>query len=80
MLRVLNLFDDVTEQDVDALFSPFGALKNKFIAVDPNTGRSAGFAFISYVNEEDENRALRDLDGSIIRDNVIHVELAISRT
>ena len=62
-VRVTNLSEDVTEQDLFELFNPFGHVLRIFIAKDRETGESRGFAFVNFVHREDAQRAISRLDG-----------------
>lgn len=62
-VRVTNLSEDVTEQDLLELFGPFGAVQRIFIAKDRETGESRGFAFVNFARREDAQNAINTLDG-----------------
>lgn len=62
-VRVTNLSEDVTEQDLFDLFGNFGPVQRIFIAKDRDTGESRGFAFVNFVHREDAQRAINRLDG-----------------
>lgn len=78
-VRVTNLAEEVTEADLHELFSPFGAISRVFLALDRETGRSRGFAFINYVRREDGMRAINALDGHGYANLILHVEWATPR-
>lgn len=62
-VRVTNLSEDVTEQDLYDLFHHFGPVQRIFIAKDRETGESRGFAFVNFIHREDAQRAIDKLDG-----------------
>ena len=62
-VRVTNLSEDVTEQDLFDLFGHFGPVQRIFIAKDRETGESRGFAFVNFIHREDAQRAINKLDG-----------------
>lgn len=62
-VRVTNLSEDVTEQDLFELFGAFGPVQRIFIAKDRETGESRGFAFVNFIHREDAQRAINKLDG-----------------
>ena len=62
-VRVTNLSEDVTEEDLLELFGPFGPVQRIFVAKDRETGDSRGFAFVNFVHREDGTRAIAKLDG-----------------
>lgn len=53
-----NLAYGVTENDLRAFFQPYGAVGEVRIVKNSRTGRSKGFAFITYRNAEEVNQAL----------------------
>jgi translation initiation factor 3 subunit G len=62
-LRVTNISEDTTEDDLKELFRPFGQLTRTYLAKDRETGASRGFAYVSYVRKDDAERAMNKLDG-----------------
>lgn len=75
-LRVTNLSEDVTEDDLQDLFSRFGHTSRIFLAKDRQTGRSRGFAFVNFSNRQDAEKAIAKLDGYGYANLIIHVEWA----
>lgn len=55
-----------TEQDLRDTFSTCGDINSCRIVTDRETGRSKGFAFVEFANEESLNRAIRELNGAMI--------------
>ncbi|EJD05518.1 translation initiation factor eIF3g [Fomitiporia mediterranea MF3/22] len=55
-LRVTNVSDDTTDQDLRELFSVFGRVVRVFVGKDRETGQSKGFAFVSF-----EDRAVAEV-------------------
>lgn len=52
-----------TEGDLRALFEPFGQITRVHMAMDRETGRARGFAFIEMPNDEEAAKAIAGLDG-----------------
>jgi len=52
-----------TEADLRALFEPFGQISRVHIAMDRETGRARGFAFIEMPNDAEAAKAIAGLDG-----------------
>ncbi|KAJ1650366.1 translation initiation factor eIF3 subunit g [Dispira simplex] len=75
-LRITNLSADTQEADLQELCRPFGALGRVFLAKDRETGTCKGFAFVSYYNKEDAERALQSLSGFGYDNLILHVEWA----
>lgn len=62
-IRVTNISEDTTEGDLRELFGNFGRIHRIYLAKDPETMQSRGFAFVSYANEADAERAMEALQG-----------------
>ena len=56
-----NLSFDAEIEDIVGVFSSYGEVKNCKLPLDRETGRKRGFAFVEMVNEEDEQKAIDDL-------------------
>lgn len=62
-LRVSSLSTDATEDDLRALFSPFGHVERIYVARDRETGESRGFAFVTFAFHDHADRARQQLHG-----------------
>ncbi len=62
-LFVGNMSFQTTEADLRALFEPFGQLSRVHIAMDRETGRARGFAFVEMPNDAEAAKAIQGLDG-----------------
>ena len=56
----------VTQAQLYALFSAFGPLQKVLLQMDPLTGQSKGFAFLSYRDPNDANLAIRTMGGQVV--------------
>lgn len=63
-LFVANLNFKTTESDLRDLFSPYGAIIDSNIALDKETRRSRGFAFVTYEDLPSGLRAIEELNDS----------------
>src|SRR5580698_2756248 len=63
-LFVGNLNFQTSEGELRALFEPFGAVTRVHMAMDRETGRARGFAFIEMPNDEEAAKAIAGLDGT----------------
>lgn len=79
-LFVGNLSFQTTESDVRALFAPLGQVTRVHMAMDRETGRSRGFAFVEMVNDDDANHAIAALDGKELAGRNIKVNEARPKT
>jgi RNA recognition motif-containing protein len=62
-LFVGNMSFQTSESDLKALFQPFGQVARVHIAMDRETGRSRGFAFVEMPNDAEAAKAIAGLDG-----------------
>jgi cold-inducible RNA-binding protein len=62
-LFVGNMSFQTTEADLRALFEPFGQITRVHIAMDRETGRARGFAFVEMPNDAEAAKAIAGLDG-----------------
>jgi cold-inducible RNA-binding protein len=62
-LFVGNLNFQTTEGELRTLFEPFGAVTRVHMAMDRETGRARGFAFVEMPNDEEAAKAIAGLDG-----------------
>ncbi len=64
-LYVGNLARQTTAEDLSQAFSPYGAVVNAWIAIDPETNESRGFGYVEMSDGSDQ--AVAGLDGSMYR-------------
>jgi RNA recognition motif-containing protein len=62
-LFVGNMNFQTSEADLRALVEPFGQVTRVHIAMDRETGRARGFAFIEMPNDDEAAKAIAGLDG-----------------
>ncbi|KAG9486961.1 hypothetical protein GDO78_007036, partial [Eleutherodactylus coqui] len=62
-LYVGSLHFNITEDMLRGIFEPFGKIENIQLLRDPDTGRSKGYGFITFVDAECARRALDQLNG-----------------
>jgi cold-inducible RNA-binding protein len=62
-LFVGNMSFQTTEGELRALFEPFGQVTRVHMAMDRETGRARGFAFVEMPNDEEAAKAISGLDG-----------------
>jgi len=61
-LYVGNLTYNVSESDLEALFTPFGAVQSAQIIVDRDTNRSKGFGFVEMETDAQAQAAIQGLN------------------
>ena len=57
-LFVGNLAFSATQDDIEALFSPYGSLEEVRLVTNRDTGQSRGFAFVTFSAQKDAESAL----------------------
>jgi cold-inducible RNA-binding protein len=62
-LYVGNLSYDITQNDLQDLFSPHGTVTEVHLPLDRDTGRPRGFAFVSMATPEGAQAAIDALNG-----------------
>ena len=76
-IYVGNLSYRSSEQDVHKAFTAFGEVARTQLAIDPLTGRSAGFAYVEMPNDEEAQAAIDRLNGKEINARVVSVTQAV---
>ena len=59
-----NLSYQVNEEDLTEVFKDYGEVKSVVIPKDRETGRVRGFAFVEMEEENQEEKAIEELDGA----------------
>lgn len=62
-LYVGNIEWGVTEEELKSGFEEFGEVEEAIIIKDKMSGRSKGFGFVTFVNDEDADNATEQLNG-----------------
>lgn len=78
-IYVSNLSYTTDNQQLKALFSPFGGVMSASIIMDRDTGRSKGFGFVEMENEGDAAAAIIALNGKVIEGRPLKVNEAKPR-
>ncbi len=60
-LFVGNISWDASDDDLKDLFAEFGEIEEAIIIKDKFSGRSKGFGFVTFVNDEDADKAIAEL-------------------
>jgi RNA recognition motif-containing protein len=78
-LFVGNMNFQTTEGELRTLFEPFGSVTRVHMAMDRETGRARGFAFVEMPNDEEAAKAISGLDGSTVGGRQLKVNEARPR-
>ncbi len=79
-LFVGNKSFQTTEGELRALFEPFGQITRVHVAMDRETGRARGFAFVEMPNDEEAAKAIAALNGKEVGGRSLKVNEARPKT
>ena len=74
-IYVGNLSFRTTEEELTALFEPYGSVESVSIITDRETGRSKGFGFVS-MNDDEAEKAIAALNGQEVGGRALTVNEA----
>jgi RNA recognition motif-containing protein len=74
-----NLSYATTESELEAAFSPYGAIERVSIIRDRDTGQSRGFAFVEMANAQEAEKAVQALNGTDLNGRTMNVNEARPR-
>jgi cold-inducible RNA-binding protein len=75
-LYVGNLNYSTTSEGLESLFSNFGTVSDVTIITDRETGRSRGFAFVTFEDEAAARKAIDEVHGTEFEDRELTVNEA----
>ena len=78
-LYVGNLGFDVTDKELEELFSQAGACENVTIITDRSTGQSRGFGFVEMATTAEAQKAVQQFDGHEFKGRTLKVNEARER-
>lgn len=79
-LFVGNMSFQMTEGDLSDLFKSFGQVTRVHLAMDRETGRARGFAFVEMPNDEEAAKAIAGLNGKEVSGRSLKVNEARPKT
>jgi RNA recognition motif-containing protein len=59
-----NLSYDVTQEDINEIFTEYGTVKRVYLPTDRETGKMRGFGFVEMATEAEESAAIEALNGA----------------
>ena len=68
-----------TDETMAEFFATIGEVESAKVMTDRDTGRSRGFGFVTFVNEDDNQKAVEQLDGIELDGRDINVSEARPR-
>lgn len=75
-LFIGSLAYSTTEESLKSFFEQVGEVSSARVVTDRDSGRSKGFGFVEYVNEEDNQKAIDQLNGKELDGRAITVDVA----
>jgi RNA recognition motif-containing protein len=75
-IYVGNLAYNVTEDDLKAIFSNFGEVSAVNIVKERPSGQSKGFGFVEMLNNSEADKAMKALNGTRLKDQLIKLSQA----
>ena len=63
-LYVGNISFQMTQADLQSLFSPFGRVQDTYLPVERDSGRPRGFGFVTFSSSNEAQAAIQALDGT----------------
>eukprot|EP00656_Telonema_subtile_P028320 TRINITY_DN30714_c0_g1_i1.p1 TRINITY_DN30714_c0_g1~~TRINITY_DN30714_c0_g1_i1.p1 ORF type:complete len:127 (-),score=45.48 TRINITY_DN30714_c0_g1_i1:69-449(-) len=77
-LYVRNFSQEYSDEDLKELFAEYGEIRSCKVMTNPDT-TSRGFGFVSFVNAEQANNALREMNGRMLNSKPLVVNIAQRR-
>ena len=78
-LFVGGLSWNTTDSELQQAFEACGAVAEAKVITDRETGRSRGFGFVTFEDEQSASRAVEELNGSTLDGRTIRVDTANDR-
>lgn len=78
-IYVGNLDFKVDETDLEGIFEEFGTISSSKIITDKYSGRSKGFGFVTMENQDEASKAIKELNGTTLKNREIVVNEARPR-
>ena len=75
-MYVSNLSFHTTDEDLNKLFSQFGAVSSAKVINDRDTGRSRGFGFVEMASDDEAKKAIAALNNKEIEGRALSVSVA----
>lgn len=77
---ITNLTTKVGNDDLKEIFEEYGIVSSAKVIMDHYTGKSRGFGFVEMQNDEEAENAIRELNGAVLDDKKITVNIAKPKT
>jgi RNA recognition motif-containing protein len=74
-----NLSYRLKENDLSRVLSEYGTVNSVKIITDRETGRSKGFGFAEMENDEDAEKAIKELNGAELEGRAMVLKVALPK-
>ena len=75
-LYVGNLTFSINDEELEKAFAEFGEILSAIVIKDRISGRSKGFGFVEFANDEDADKATEALNGTELSGREIRIDQA----
>ena len=75
-LYIGNLKFDMTDQELEEAFVPYGEIISAKIVIDRISNRSKGFGFVEFAKDEDADEARDALNGKELKGRTVRIDNA----
>ena len=81
-LYIGNLPEDITREDLEAVFNPEGGevLFSAKLITDRKTGKCRGFGFVTVQTDEEADQFIEKFNGVTVKETALKIEKALPRT
>jgi RNA recognition motif-containing protein len=81
-LYIGNLPEDITREDLEAVFNPDGGeiLFAAKLITDRKTGKCRGFGFVTVKTDEEADQFIEKFNGALVKETTLKIEKALPRT
>jgi len=79
-LYVGNLPEELSRQELEAVFADSGESISTKIITDRKTNKCRGFGFVTVKNDEEADAFIEKFNGYVLKDNALKIEKALPRT
>lgn len=78
-LYIGNMSKETTEQDLRDLFSEAGTVESVDMVINPQTGKSRGFAFVTMSSQAEAEKAIQLLNDKMVNSYMLRVNISLPR-
>lgn len=79
-IYVGNLHEDLSRQELEAVFADAGSSVSTKLITDRKTNKCRGFGFVTVKSDEEADAIIEKFNGFMLKDNAIKLEKALPRS